>query len=111
MKTRLIIAAACAAIVSLPAFADGNPAAGKVKSQVCQSCHGVDGNSTNSMFPRLAGQHQSYLVKALMDYRSGARKNPIMNGFAANLTDQDIEDVTAYFSSQTGLTVHPPHNK
>lgn len=107
MKTRLIIAAACAALVSLPALADGNPAAGKVKSQACQACHGVDGNSTNSQFPRLAGQHQSYLVKALMDYRSGARKNAIMNGMAKPLTDQDIEDVTAYFSSQKGLTVRP----
>ncbi|MHB1515002.1 MAG: c-type cytochrome [Acidiferrobacteraceae bacterium] len=108
MKTRLIIAAACMMLASLPAFADGNAAAGKVKSQMCQACHGPTGNSTNPAFPRLAGQHKSYLIKALMDYRSGARKNPIMNSFAAHLTNRDIEDIAAYFSSQKGLTVYPP---
>lgn len=107
MKTQLIIAAACA-VLSLPAFAGGSAAVGKVKSQMCQACHGPDGNSTNPAFPRLAGQHKSYLIKALMDYRSGARKNPIMNGFAAHLTNTDIEDIAAYFSSQKGLTVFPP---
>lgn len=107
MKMHWMWAAACLAAFSLPALADGNAAAGKVKSQMCQSCHGVDGNSTSPQFPRLAGQHQSYLEKALDDYRSGARKNAIMNGMAAGLKDADIRDITAYFSSQTGLTVHP----
>lgn len=108
MKIQVMIVAAALALVSLPAVADGNPVAGKAESQVCQSCHGVDGNSASAQFPRLAGQHRTYLVKALMDYRSGARKNAIMNGMAAQLTNQQIEDVAAYFSSQKGLTVYPP---
>ncbi len=94
-------------LVSASAFADGNAAAGKVKSQVCQACHGVDGNSTNPEFPRLAGQYADYIVHALKQYKSGARKNAIMNGFAASLSTQDMEDIAAYFSSQKGLhTLH-----
>ena len=107
MKIQVMIMAASLALVSLPAQADGNAKAGKAESQVCQSCHGVDGNSVSSQFPRLAGQHKSYLVRALKDYRSGARKNPIMNGMAAHLKTQQIEDIAAYFSSQKGLTVYP----
>lgn len=78
-------------------------AAGKDKSAMCQSCHGADGNSTDPQFPRLAGQHASYLAKALEDYRSGARKNPIMAGFAGGLTDDEIANLAAYYASQKGL--------
>ncbi len=93
------------ALTSLNASAGGSAAAGKVKSAVCQSCHGVDGNSSNPDFPRLAGQYPDYIVHALTDYKSGARKNAIMNGFAASLSLQDMEDIAAYFSSQKGLHV------
>lgn len=93
------------ALTSLSVLAAGNAAAGKEKSTVCQSCHGVDGNSTNPDFPRLAGQYPDYIVHALTDYKSGARKNAIMNGFAASLSHQDMEDLAAYFSSQKGLKV------
>jgi cytochrome c553 len=92
--------------MAIPALADA--AAGKQKSQVCQGCHGVDGNNTNPQFPRLAGQYPDYLAQALHEYKSGERKNAIMQGFAANLSDQDIADITAYFASQTGLQVEPP---
>ena len=83
--------------------AAGSAAAGKQKSQACIACHAEDGNSTNPQFPRLAGQHPDYIVRALRDYQSGARKNPIMAPFAANLSPQDIEDLAAYFSQQKGL--------
>ncbi|HEY9197777.1 MAG TPA: cytochrome c [Gammaproteobacteria bacterium] len=78
-------------------------AAGKEKSAMCASCHGADGNSTDPQYPRLAGQHANYLERALLDYRSGARKNPIMAGFAGGLTDEDIANLSAYFASQTGV--------
>ncbi len=93
------------ALSSLSALAEGNAAAGQQKSTVCQSCHGADGNSTNPDFPRLAGQYPDYIVHALTDYKSGARKNAIMSGFAASLSTQDMEDLAAYFSSQKGLNV------
>jgi cytochrome c553 len=83
----------------------GNIAAGKNKAGVCGACHG-DGNKTlDASYPKLAGQYPDYLTKALHEYKSGKRKNPIMGGQAANLSDQDIADLTAYFGSLSG-TVH-----
>ncbi|MCB1900688.1 c-type cytochrome [Cognatazoarcus halotolerans] len=81
----------------------GDPVAGKEKAAVCGACHGVDGNSQTPDFPRLAGQHEDYLVRALLDYKSGQRKNPIMAGQVANLDRKDIQDLAAWFSSQNGL--------
>jgi cytochrome c553 len=77
-----------------------NPEAGQEKSVVCQSCHGPDGNSTDPQFPRLAGQYEDYLARALSDYKSGVRRNPIMSGFAAALSEQDIADLAAYYARQ-----------
>jgi cytochrome c553 len=86
-----------------PATAGGDAEAGFSKSTTCAACHGTKGQSdvapTN---PILAGQYESYLVNALQSYRSGARQNAIMNGFAATLSDQDIVDLAAYFSAQEG---------
>lgn len=90
-------------LIASQAQADGNVADGKKKSASCAACHGADGNSTTAEFPRLAGQHADYLVKALRDYKTGARKDPIMAGFAAPLTAQDREDLAVYFASQNGL--------
>jgi len=85
------------------AFAKGDIEAGKAKSQPCQACHGADGNGTgDGQYPRIAGQYASYLAKALRDYKSGARNNPIMAGFAGPLSEQDIQDLAAYFAAQTG---------
>lgn len=90
---------------SLGAHAGGNAAAGKaIAAEKCQACHNADGNSTNPQYPRLAGQHADYLARALNEYQDGGRKNPIMSGFAAGLSKQDIKDVAAWFSSQKGLT-------
>ena len=102
---RTILAASCLMLaLSAPAFA-GDPAAGQKKSQTCVACHGPDGNSASAEFPKIAGQHYDYLVKALKDYKSGARKNAIMAPTAANLTVRDIEDLAAYYSSQKGLVL------
>ena len=76
--------------------------AGKEKAAVCFSCHGADGNSNTGQVPqppKLAGQHADYLIRAMQDYASGARSNPIMAAFAANLTDEDREDLAAYYAS------------
>ncbi len=108
MKTLdTLLLLALAAGLSFNVHAGGNAAAGKaIASEKCQACHGADGNSTDPQYPRLAGQHANYLVKALSDYNSGARSNPIMSGFAQGLTEQDRKDVAAWFSSQSGL--HTP---
>lgn len=90
---------------ALSAQAGGDAGAGEaIAKQTCQACHGADGNSTDPQYPRLAGQHTDYLVHALTAYKSGARKNPIMSGFAASLSEQNIKDVAAWFASQKGLT-------
>lgn len=81
-----------------------NIEAGKQKAaEVCAACHGADGNSAAPAFPKLGGQHANYLVKALNDYKSGARKDPIMAGMAAMLSKEDVENVSAYYASQSGL--------
>ena len=107
MKTALTaLAGLIIMLAGVSAFAQGDVAAGKEKSAPCAACHGADGNSTDPNFPLLAGQHADYLVKALEDYKSGARKNAIMAGFAAGLSRKDREDLAAYFASQKGpLTV------
>lgn len=91
------------ALLALPAVAAGDPAAGKEKSKVCEPCHGPGGNSENPQFPRLAGQHPDYLVKALLDYKTGARKNAIMAPFATNLSPRDMADLAVFFAAQKGL--------
>ncbi|MGD2055970.1 MAG: c-type cytochrome [Gammaproteobacteria bacterium] len=83
-----------------PANAAGDPEAGKTKSAACAACHGVDGNSTNPIWPKLAGQHESYLVKQLLYFTDGERDNSTMKGMAAGLSEQDREDLAAYFASQ-----------
>jgi cytochrome c553 len=82
--------------------AAGNAESGKAKaSQVCAACHGPDGNKpSDPTQPILAGQHYDYLVRALTDYKTGRRNNPIMKGFAAQLSKKDIEDLAAWFSRQ-----------
>lgn len=89
--------------LAAPALAGGNAESGKQKAaQVCAACHGPDGaKPTAPENPILAGQHADYLLKALKDYKSGKRDNPIMKGFAAALTEQDMEDLAAWFSSQS----------
>ena len=90
------------ALMGATSAADIAAGAAKAK-EVCSACHGVDGNSTDVNNPRLAGQHPDYIAKALRDYKSGARNNAIMKGFAATLSKQDIENLAAHFSSQKSV--------
>jgi len=85
---------------SMSAHAGGDSDRGKARSAVCAHCHGADGNSTNGLWPKLAGQHELYLVKQLEDFRSGARKDPAMNAMAQPLSDADIANLAAFYASQ-----------
>ena len=87
-------------LLSLPAFAKGDPSAGQAKSAICAACHGMDGNSTVPTWPKLAGQHEQYLVRQVSLIKSGARMVPEMAGITPGLSEQGIEDISAYFASQ-----------
>ena len=105
---KVLTAVACALLLIASSAFAGNSDAGatKFKEKGCTACHGDNGSKTVAPdFPRLAGQYEDYLVKALSDYKSGARGNPIMGGMVASLSEQDIEDLAAFFSSQKGLVV------
>jgi cytochrome c553 len=77
-------------------------------AQLCVSCHGQDGVAIAPIYPSLAGQHEDYLVRALNEYKHGGRKNPVMKGFAANLKDEDIAQIAAYFSRLTPALATEP---
>jgi len=78
----------------------GDATAGQTKAAACGACHGADGNSVAPTFPRLAGQNAKYIFKQLSDFKAGRRINGTMQGMAAGLSEQDMADVAAYFSSQ-----------
>lgn len=96
-----ILAGAMGLGFSVVSHAAGDAVAGQAKAAVCGACHGADGNSMVSMFPKLAGQGERYLAKQIQDIKSGARAVPQMAGLTDNLSDQDIADIAAYFSSKT----------
>jgi cytochrome c553 len=101
--------AAVLPLAASPAWADGNAAAGaqKIKALGCIACHGRDGVSKLPEAPNLAGQVQVYLTTSLQAYRSGARKNELMNTVAARLSDSDVADLAAYYSA-IPVSVTPP---
>ena len=88
-------------LISAQAYAKGDAAAGQAKSAICAACHGIDGNSTVATWPKLAGQHEQYLTRQVHLIKSGARMVPEMAGIVPGLSDQDIEDISAYFASQS----------
>lgn len=88
------------ALISTQSFAKSDVAKGKAKSATCIACHGVDGNSTNPNFPKLAGQNEDYLLKELKDFKTGARTDDIMAGVVAPLTDADMANLAIYYASQ-----------
>ena len=82
------------------AHAEGDAGAGKTKAAACSGCHGADGNSGVASFPKLAGQNVKYLLKQMGDIKSGSRVVPAMTGQLDGKSEQDMEDIAAYFSSQ-----------
>lgn len=100
MRNMFVLFAAAAMAISGGALA-GDAEAGKAKSTACAACHGAQGVSAIPMYPNLAGQKEQYLVDAIKAYKSGARENAMMKPMVASLSDADIENLAAYFSSQT----------
>ncbi|WP_227370472.1 c-type cytochrome [Halomonas sp. M20] len=82
------------------AAVEGDPAAGKEKAQVCAACHGQQGNSAAPTFPNIAGQQPAYMVKQITEIRDGVRPVPEMAGIVANLDEQDIADLSAFYANQ-----------
>ncbi|MGH8799524.1 MAG: c-type cytochrome [Casimicrobiaceae bacterium] len=96
------LAAAVLGAAGMASAADLKAGEAKVK-EVCQACHGMDGNSQNADYPKVGGQYPDYLAKALRDYKSGARKNPIMGAFAGTLSNADIDNLAAYYAAQPAV--------
>lgn len=90
---------------SASVFAEGSVEAGQTKAATCVACHGVAGNSVNPLWPTLAGQHRQYMVKQLKAFKTGGRTDPLMTPMTTSLSEQDMEDLAAYFATQspTGL--------
>ena len=95
-----VLAAAFVGLIPNLLLAQGDAAAGQAKSALCGSCHGADGNSPLAMNPKLAGQSARYMVKQLQDFKSGARAGVTMAAMVLSLSDQDMEDLAAWYSSQ-----------
>lgn len=106
MKTKMLLAALAACAAHGAAAAD--PAAGaKIADTQCAACHGKDGRTpTDPSYPKLAGQYQDYLLKALQDYHSGARRNAIMGAIAKPLSKRDMENLAAYYAGLPGPLTH-----
>jgi len=106
-------AAPAAAAAAEPFPFNGKAADGATKAAVCTACHGPNGNSTNPLWPRLAGQSAVYIAQQLHLFKSGLRANPVMMPMAGNLSDQDIADIAVYFAAQTplGLEADPSYWK
>ncbi|NYT52485.1 MAG: cytochrome c4 [Candidatus Vesicomyosocius endoextente] len=86
---------------SINVFASGDVDKGEALAITCVACHGVHGNSVVAAFPKLAGQGEGYLLKQLEDFKSNTRQDVIMKGIVASLTENDMENLAAYFSKQT----------
>lgn len=97
MKKLLVAALTTGVLMSASVHAIEEPA----KAKTCVGCHGADGNSMVPNFPKLAGQHASYLEKQLKDFRDGFRKDATMAPFAKGLSDQEIKDLAAFYAAQT----------
>lgn len=99
MNCRLLLQIALGLTLSTPIFAVGDITQGKIKSATCIGCHGANGIAVAPNFPNLAGQKRIYLIKAIASYRDGVRNDPTMKAMTGALTDTDIENLAAYFSS------------
>lgn len=108
MRTRLPLLAASVvlaallvgvAAVAIGAEPTGSKTDGATKAAVCAACHGPKGISINPLWPSLAGQQEAYLAKQIKEFRDGVRVEATMQPFVANLTDQDVADLAAYYAS------------
>lgn len=97
-------ASSTAAAEATATLKPGDVATGQGKAAVCGACHGADGNSTDPQYPKLAGQHESYIVLQLKSFKSGKRQNAIMMAMSASLSEQDMHDIGAYYASQKSVS-------
>ncbi len=88
-------------VLTLYPYAHGTVAAGAAKAAVCAACHGPNGNSTNPVWPMLAGQNAVYIDEQLQLFKAGVRNNPIMMPMATMLSDEDIDNISVYYEAQT----------
>ena len=101
MKKHAVVAMALAVgTFSTATLAAGDAAAGQAKAGICTACHGPTGQSPNDLWPNLASQKPGYLSKQMKAFRDGTRADPMMSPMAKPLTDADIENLSAFFSSQ-----------
>ena len=82
----------------------GNPVAGKSKSELCQGCHGEDGNSLEGLIPKLSGQYSVYISKQFRNFQTGAREHQIMSAMSVIISDAELVDIVAYFASQKQMS-------
>lgn len=85
-------------LLSSFSYAKGDAKAGEKKATTCAACHGANGISSNELWPNLKGQKAGYFVKSLKDYKAGKRQDPLMSPQSTVLSDQDMEDLAAYYS-------------
>lgn len=108
MIKKILMGIALLTAASGIAFAKGDASIGEARSTVCQACHGATGKSPNDAWPNLAGQGEAYLVKQLKAFRDGSRKDPLMSPMAKSLSDEDVDNLSAYFSSQSPAAASRP---
>jgi cytochrome c553 len=109
LQSIALLSALCCLSASAASPAEGSAEEGQSKSATCVACHGANGNSPNPEWPTIAGQHGPYILKQLQAFKSGARQNPLMSPIAMTLSEDDMVDLAAYYSTQTrtGLEADP----
>ncbi len=101
MKRGLVLIFVVMTAGATTAWAEGDAERGQSMAALCSACHGPDGVSVNPLWPSLAGQQELYLVNSIKAYRDGVREDVSMQPFVATLSDQDVEDLAAYYASLT----------
>jgi cytochrome c553 len=105
----IVLSVVSGMLASSFALAQGSAEEGEAKATPCVACHGLNGNSVNPIWPSLAGQHPQYILKQLQAFKSGERQDPLMTPMAAPLSEDDMQDLAAYYAKQTptGLEAEP----
>ena len=97
----MVLSILCGLQASAVSRADGSVDEGQSKSTPCIACHGMNGNSSNPVWPNLAAQHKQYIERQLKAFKAGTRQDPLMSPMAMSLSDDDMQDLAAFFDAQT----------
>ena len=103
----VVISAVLAVAIAPSSIWAGDPVAGESKAALCLTCHGKGDTVQGAGTPIISGQCEEYLIQAMKSYRSGVRNNPVMNGFAASLSDEDIRDLSAFYADMESQLFTP----